>query len=79
MYCRTSSLDFVKSLSCTVPILTCTVQKLTLIHRQIRPDLDLISNSPFRNNDLVLPLNVDFLGPKKTTFNQEKNRPEMSQ
>ncbi len=75
MYCPTSSLDFVESLSCTVPIWTCTVQKLNLIP----PDLDIISNSPFRNNDLVLPLNFNFLGPKKTPFNRKKNCPEMSQ
>ena len=29
MYCPTISLDFVESLSCTVPILTCTVRKLS--------------------------------------------------
>jgi hypothetical protein len=53
MYCPTISPDFVKSASFTVPISTCTVQKLTLISRKICLDLDLILNDPFRNNDLV--------------------------
>ncbi len=53
IYCPTNLPFFVKSVSCTLPILTCTVQKLTLICRKIRLDLDLILNDPFRNNDLV--------------------------
>ena len=72
MYCPTSSLDFVESLSCTVPIWTCTVQKMNLICRKNPPDLDIILNSPFRNNDLVLPLNFNFLGPKKTPLIERK-------
>ena len=55
MYCPTISPDFVQPASCTVPILTCIVQKLTLISRKICLDLDLILNDPFRNNDLVYP------------------------
>ncbi len=53
MYCPTISPDFVESASRTNPILTFTVQKLTLISRKICLDLDLILNDPFRNNDLV--------------------------
>ncbi len=55
MYCPTNSPDFVQSASCTVPILTCTVQKLTLISQKNCLDLDLILNDPFPNNDLVYP------------------------
>ena len=40
MYCRTISPDFVESASRTVPISTCNVQKLTLISRKNRLDLD---------------------------------------
>ncbi len=43
MYCPTLSPDFVESASCTVPITTCTVQKLTLICRKNCLDLDLTS------------------------------------
>ena len=78
MYCPKISPDFVESASFTVPILTCTVQKLTFISRKTCLDLDLISNSSFCNNDLVLPLNFNLSCPKKN-FNQEINGSEMSQ
>ncbi len=58
--------------TCTVPILTFTVQKLTLICRKICLDLDLISNSHIRNNDLVLPLNFDLVCPKNHLQSREK-------
>ena len=53
MYCPTISPDFVKLASFTVPISTCTVQKLTLIRQKKCLDLDLILNDSFCNNDLA--------------------------